>query len=61
MVRVRDSPVCAVCEFVMKELEERLEDQATEVGTFQLHCYDGAVKLYKAAGDLLLLKSQQPR
>lgn len=31
MVRVRDSPFCAICEFVMKELEARLEDQATEV------------------------------
>ncbi|KAM9727209.1 prosaposin [Menidia menidia] len=30
MVRVRDSPTCAICEFVMKQLESMLEDQATE-------------------------------
>lgn len=33
MVRVRDSPQCAICEFVMKELETTLEDQKTEVGS----------------------------
>lgn len=32
MVRVRESPTCAICEFVMKQLESMLEDQATEVG-----------------------------
>lgn len=32
MVRVRDSPQCAICEFVMKQLESMLEDQTTEVG-----------------------------
>ena len=32
MVRVRESPMCAICEFVMKQLESMLEDQATEVG-----------------------------
>jgi len=31
MVRVRESPTCAICEFVMKQLESMLEDQATEV------------------------------
>ncbi|KAM6922973.1 prosaposin isoform 2-T2 [Lycodopsis pacificus] len=30
MVQVRESPKCAVCEFVMKELESQLEDQKTE-------------------------------
>ncbi|XP_014896234.1 prosaposin isoform X1 [Poecilia latipinna] len=30
MVRVRESPTCAICEFVMKQLESMLEDQATE-------------------------------
>ncbi|XP_037127600.1 prosaposin isoform X1 [Syngnathus acus] len=30
MVRVRDSAYCAICEFVMKELESMLEDQTTE-------------------------------
>ncbi|XP_061546111.1 prosaposin [Phycodurus eques] len=30
MVRVRDSPTCAICEFVMKQLEDMLEDQTTE-------------------------------
>ncbi|XP_074531978.1 prosaposin [Halichoeres trimaculatus] len=30
MVRVRDSPKCSICEFVMKEMEDMLEDQATE-------------------------------
>ncbi|KAA8583945.1 prosaposin isoform X2 [Etheostoma spectabile] len=30
MVRVRDSPTCAICEFVMKQLETMLEDQKTE-------------------------------
>ncbi|XP_061693159.1 prosaposin isoform X2 [Syngnathoides biaculeatus] len=30
MVRVRDSPQCAICEFVMKQLESMLQDQATE-------------------------------
>lgn len=32
MVRVRESPTCAICEFVMKQLESMLEDQKTEVG-----------------------------
>lgn len=32
LVRVRESNFCAICEFVMKELESRLEDQTTEVG-----------------------------
>ncbi|XP_077468862.1 prosaposin [Stigmatopora argus] len=30
MVRVRDSAKCAICELVMKEVEEMLEDQKTE-------------------------------
>ncbi|XP_058507775.1 prosaposin [Solea solea] len=30
MVRVRDSPKCAICEYVMKQLEDMLEDQTTE-------------------------------
>ncbi|KAM3863255.1 prosaposin [Diretmus argenteus] len=30
MVRARDSPQCAICEFVMKEVEDMLEDQTTE-------------------------------
>jgi len=30
MVRARDSPQCAICEFVMKELESTLSDQTTE-------------------------------
>ncbi|XP_029031183.1 prosaposin [Betta splendens] len=30
MVRVRESPTCAICEFVMKQLESMLEDHATE-------------------------------
>lgn len=32
VVRVRESKFCTICEFVMKELESKLEDQATEVG-----------------------------
>lgn len=31
MVRVRDPPLCAICEAVMKQLETMLEDKATEV------------------------------
>lgn len=34
MVRIRDSPTCAICEFVMKQLESMLEDHATEVGIY---------------------------
>jgi len=30
MVRARDSPQCAICEFVMKQLEDTLSDQTTE-------------------------------
>jgi len=30
MVRARDSPQCAICEFTMKEVESMLEDEATE-------------------------------
>ncbi|XP_031434822.1 prosaposin isoform X2 [Clupea harengus] len=30
MVRARDSPQCAICEFVMKEVEDMLQDHATE-------------------------------
>ncbi|XP_075874962.1 prosaposin isoform X1 [Nelusetta ayraudi] len=30
VVRVRESKFCTICEFVMKELESKLEDQATE-------------------------------
>uniref|UniRef100_A0A1A7YDR3 Prosaposin n=1 Tax=Iconisemion striatum TaxID=60296 RepID=A0A1A7YDR3_9TELE len=30
MVRIRESPTCAICEFVMKQVESMLEDQATE-------------------------------
>ncbi|XP_008281683.1 prosaposin isoform X2 [Stegastes partitus] len=30
MVRVRDSPTCAICEFVMKQLESMLQDETTE-------------------------------
>lgn len=44
MVRVRDSPLCAICEFVMKELEARLEDQATEVRCVLLVAYNIAIK-----------------
>nr|XP_046258353.1 prosaposin isoform X2 [Scatophagus argus] len=35
MVRVRDSNMCAICEFVMKQLESMLEDQATEEEVIQ--------------------------
>ncbi|XP_023281518.1 prosaposin-like isoform X2 [Seriola lalandi dorsalis] len=35
MVRVRDSPTCAICEFVMKQLESMLEDQTTEEEVIQ--------------------------
>ncbi|XP_028278906.1 prosaposin isoform X2 [Parambassis ranga] len=35
MVRVRDSPTCSICEFVMKQLESMLEDQATEEEVIQ--------------------------
>lgn len=31
LVRVRDPPLCRICELVMKQLESMLEDQATEV------------------------------
>ncbi|XP_028323904.1 prosaposin isoform X2 [Gouania willdenowi] len=30
LVRVRESPSCTICEFVMKQLEEMLQDHATE-------------------------------
>ncbi|XP_039995068.1 prosaposin isoform X2 [Xiphias gladius] len=35
MVRVRDSSACAICEFVMKQLESMLEDQKTEEEVIQ--------------------------
>uniref|UniRef100_A0A671YST3 Prosaposin n=1 Tax=Sparus aurata TaxID=8175 RepID=A0A671YST3_SPAAU len=35
MVRVRESPTCAICEFVMKQLESMLEDQKTEEEVIQ--------------------------
>ncbi|XP_040905771.1 prosaposin isoform X2 [Toxotes jaculatrix] len=35
MVRVHDSPTCAICEFVMKQLETMLEDQRTEEEVIQ--------------------------
>ncbi|XP_070772119.1 prosaposin isoform X1 [Enoplosus armatus] len=35
MVHVRDSPTCAICEFVMKQLETMLEDQKTEEEVIQ--------------------------
>lgn len=49
MVRVRDSPTCAICEFVMKQLESMLEDHETEVGCVLTGCiwYDHKNNLYK--------------
>ncbi|XP_047458698.1 prosaposin isoform X2 [Mugil cephalus] len=35
MVRVRDSPTCAICEYVMKELESMLQDHTTEAEVIQ--------------------------
>ncbi|XP_068183104.1 prosaposin [Antennarius striatus] len=35
VVRVRDSNLCTICEFVMKQLESMLEDQATEEEVIQ--------------------------
>nr|XP_020457587.1 prosaposin isoform X1 [Monopterus albus] len=35
MVRVRQNPSCAICEFVMKQLESLLEDQTTEEQVIQ--------------------------
>ncbi|KAM9847825.1 prosaposin [Aulostomus maculatus] len=35
LVRVRESPTCAICEFVMKQLESMLEDQKTEEEVIQ--------------------------
>nr|XP_019949387.1 PREDICTED: prosaposin isoform X1 [Paralichthys olivaceus] len=35
MVRVKESPTCAICEFVMKQLEEMLQDQKTEEEVLQ--------------------------
>ncbi|CAJ1067775.1 prosaposin isoform X2 [Xyrichtys novacula] len=35
MVRVRESPKCSICEFVMKELEDMLKDEATEEEVIQ--------------------------
>ncbi|KAJ0066714.1 hypothetical protein NL108_002344, partial [Boleophthalmus pectinirostris] len=35
MIRVGDSPSCAICEFVMKQLESMLEDQTTEEEVIQ--------------------------
>ncbi|KAM9803877.1 prosaposin [Neosynchiropus ocellatus] len=35
MVRVRESPSCAICEFVMKQLESMLEDESTEEEVIQ--------------------------
>ena len=31
MMRVKESPTCAICEFVMKQLEDTLKDEKTEV------------------------------
>lgn len=39
MVRVRESPTCAICEFAMKQLEAMLEDHATEVGLFDIYLF----------------------
>ncbi|XP_047207356.1 prosaposin isoform X1 [Girardinichthys multiradiatus] len=36
MVRVRESPTCAICEFVMKQLESMLEDHTTEEEVVQV-------------------------
>ena len=38
MVRNKEAPQCAVCEFVMKEVEGMLEDETTEVGFVSLSC-----------------------
>lgn len=57
MVRVRDSPQCAICEFVMKQLESMLEDQTTEVGYATLDLLDVSSmgkKLYKTAAGKLV-------
>ncbi|XP_029377552.1 prosaposin isoform X2 [Echeneis naucrates] len=35
VVRVRDSPTCAICEFVMKQLESMLEDKTREEEVIQ--------------------------
>ncbi|XP_041866997.1 prosaposin isoform X2 [Melanotaenia boesemani] len=35
MMRVHDSPTCAICEFVMKQLETMIEDQTTEEEVIQ--------------------------
>lgn len=42
---VRVSPMCAICEFVMKQLESMLEDQATEVGYVLLNLSIMAIKI----------------
>lgn len=47
VVRVRDSNMCAICEFVMKQLESMLEDQTTEVGYVLLDVSNMAIKIYK--------------
>lgn len=43
---VRASPMCAICEFVMKQLESMLEDQTTEVGYVLLNLAIMAIKIY---------------
>ncbi|KAK7902200.1 hypothetical protein WMY93_018969 [Mugilogobius chulae] len=35
MIRVRDTPTCTICEYVMKQLETMLEDHATEEEVIQ--------------------------
>lgn len=46
MVRVRNSGTCAICEFVMKQLESLLEDQSTEVGYVLLNLSNMVIKFY---------------
>lgn len=48
MVRTRDSPQCAICEFVMKEVEDMLQDKATEVRQTRLNTGShGQRRLYR--------------
>lgn len=56
MVRVRDSPTCAICEYVMKQLESMLEDHTTEVRCARLDMLinDFKNKLQPAANIMLV-------
>lgn len=56
MVRVRNSAGCAICEFVMKQLESMLEDQTTEVRCVLLDVSNMTTKICKSATKVVLVQ-----